>query len=155
MQPSTSCNYAPRAASALGVFSFEDWSVKPYRILGRSAAADSPLHPSSVAVIGATLPRPAVTPRRPGIAFVIEHLATPLDYIVLCWWDNANEMITRVFVRGAGEPWRPTAGNESFCVWDLDIMWFERNAFVRTMLEPGTPNVEAYLQARFAKPSAG
>ncbi|NIF18156.1 hypothetical protein F3J43_14220 [Pantoea sp. Cy-639] len=42
------------------------------------------------------------------------------------------------------------------CVWELEIMKFERDAWVRTMLNaspkavrPGTDDVQAYLQSTF------
>lgn len=42
-------------------------------------------------------------------------------------------MPTRVFLRDRGN-WRPARDGESFCVWDLEIMWHERCAYIRTML---------------------
>ena len=123
--------------------------------MGRDADRDALLDRATLEAIFAELPEPPTAPGRPGLGFIIEHLATPLDYIVLCWWQNKNEMITRILVREAGAPWRPTDGSESFCVWDLDIMWFERNAFIRTMLSLPEHDPAAYLAARFEKATVG
>lgn len=150
--PASTC-YTPRPAQSLPILRFDGWTLKPYRIFGRPDPF-STLDPATLAAIHAALPQPALALRRPGLAFAIEHLATPLDYIILCWWDNNNEMITRIFIREAGTPWRLTRGNESFCVWDLDIMWFERNAFVKHMLA-STPDSASYLNSRFEKSTAG
>jgi hypothetical protein len=79
------------------------------------------------------MPQPAVTLSRPGVGLLIFHQGATGDYVVTSWWDNENEMPTRVFVRESNT-WRPAAESESFCVWDLKIMWHEREAYVRTLL---------------------
>lgn len=140
---------------ALPAFEVEGWKFKPYRVFGRACDAPATFDEAGLDPIVSELPEPAVAPGRPGLGFLIEHLATPLDYIVLCWWQNNNELITRILVREAGAPWRPTDGSESFCVWDLDIMWFERNAFIRTMLSMPEHDPGAYLAARFEKATVG
>lgn len=153
--PVSKACYAPRPVRVLPAISLEGWKLKPYRVLGREAVVDAPLDRATLEAVFAELPEAAQAPGRPGFGFIIEHLASPLDYIVLCWWQNKNEMITRILVREAGAPWRLTDGSESFCVWDLDIMWFERNAFIRTMLSIPEHDPAAYLAARFEKATVG
>lgn len=148
-------HFAPRSVRVLPAFEVGGWRLKPYRVLGRESDAPETFEESGLDAILSELPEQAEAPGRPGLGFLIEHLATPLDYIVLCWWQNNNEMITRILVREAGSPWRPTDGSESFCVWDLDIMWFERNAFIRTMLSVPAHDPAAYLGARFEKATVG
>jgi hypothetical protein len=43
------------------------------------------------------------------------------------------------------EGWRPAAGGESFCVWDLRVIWWEREAYVTTVLAGRPGGVEAYV----------
>ncbi|HEY8021776.1 MAG TPA: isochorismatase [Thermoanaerobaculia bacterium] len=93
---------------------------------------------------GAALPTPARAPGRPGLAIAIAHHGSGGDYVVLAWWERQNELPTRIFVRD-GDRWRP-ASDESFCVWDLEILWAERNAYVRTVLG-GQMDVEGYLRS--------
>jgi hypothetical protein len=92
-----------------------------------------------------SLPRPAVTDNRPGVGFLIMHQGNGADYIVLGWWDNENELPLRVVVRSqtADGQWRPAREGESVCVWDLEVIWSERQAYVQTVLGGGT--IEAYL----------
>jgi hypothetical protein len=95
----------------------------------------------------AALPRPARSAVRPGIGFAIEHHGRGMDYFVLAWWDRENELPIRIWVRthDAQAMWRPARESESVCVWDLQVLTFERNAFVDTLLA-GTPDAEqAYL----------
>jgi len=95
-----------------------------------------------------SLPIPAATTVRPGVGFVIAHQGNGADYAVLAWWDNENELPLRVFVRPqtADGQWRPAHGGESVCVWDLDVIAFERRAYVETVLGGGS--VEDYLERR-------
>jgi hypothetical protein len=55
---------------------------------------------------------------------------------VLGWWDRDNELPLRVFVRDTadGEGWRAARGSESVCVWDLQVIWAEREAYVATVM---------------------
>jgi hypothetical protein len=64
--------------------------------------------------------------------------------LIVCWWDRENELPTRIFIRAEGE-WRPASGGESFCVWDLRVMWWEREAYVHTMLAGRTDALNHYL----------
>ena len=67
---------------------------------------------------------------------------------MLSWWGNENEYFNRVFVRrrSTNEPWREADGGETACVWDIQIISFERDAYVETILTPPTgPDIEAYL----------
>ncbi len=82
--------------------------------------------------------------RPPGVGSAIIHQGATAGYFLLSWWDNDNELPMRVFVR-EGERWRPARDSELFCVWDLEIIWHEREAFVRSMLTRGGGGVEAYL----------
>ena len=91
------------------------------------------------------LPTPAVSHGRPGLGFLIAHRGEGVNYVILCWWDQENELPTKVFVE-EGSSWRPAATHESFCVWDLEIMWREREAYVSTILRTGeTSMAEEYL----------
>ena len=45
------------------------------------------------------------------------------------------------------QDWRPAGVNESFCVWDLRVIWWEREAYVGTMLTGRANALESYLAA--------
>jgi len=58
-------------------------------------------------------------------------------YTVLCWWDRENELPIRVWVAeqdGGAPVWRTARDSESVCVWDLEVIWEERQAYVETVL---------------------
>ncbi|WMQ74737.1 MAG: hypothetical protein GPOALKHO_001755 [Sodalis sp.] len=47
-------------------------------------------------------------------------------------WDNENGLRIKIWVTDGGS-WR-LACNESFCIWDMQVLAFEGNAYVSTML---------------------
>ena len=90
---------------------------------------------------------------------MIAHQGRTALYCVLGWWDNENELPLEVFVRGRepGAEWHLARGPESVCVWDLQVIAFERDAYVATVLSSGrdaADAVEAYLSAVLAREPA-
>jgi len=81
-------------------------------------------------------------------AFAIFHDGAMLRYLVLCWWGNDNELFTAVSVLTA-TGWVEDAGRFSFCVWDMEVMWHERNAFIAHVYCPN-PSLGAYRANRLA-----
>jgi len=142
--------YAPRAIRWLGLAERHGHRLKRYAI----TRGDEPLRERDFAegfeLACQALPLPAVTSARPGVGFAISHQGNGADYSVLAWWDNENELPLRVFVRPQepGGAWRSARESESVCVWDLEIVSFERDAYVATLLAGGT--ADDYLARRLA-----
>jgi hypothetical protein len=136
--------YAPRPIRFQGLVTHEGWALKRYTVTLASTDADPASDDWSEFTRGrelafAELPKPARTDVRPGVGFVIEHRGSGADYVVLGWWDRENELPTRIRVRDQqpGSQWRGAGPSESFCVWDLQVIAFERDAYVTTMLARG------------------
>ncbi|MFP3943581.1 MAG: isochorismatase [Alphaproteobacteria bacterium] len=141
--------FRPRSVRYAGIREEHGWRIKQYRV----TYENRPYRPEDFAPAIETalgvLPQPPVTPARPGVAVLIAHQGREADYLVLAWWDNENELPVRVWVRD-GSGWRTAGTSESFCVWDLEILWHEREAFVRHMLSPPAgPDAQAYLEDNF------
>ncbi len=141
--------YIARPIRYAGITDVEGYRLKRYIIL----YGGGPFHEHDFAIgmklAQESLPRPASNTQRPGVGFAISHQGNGVDYLVLAWWDNENELPLRVFVRPQapdGE-WRPAQGAESICVWDLEVIGFERNAYVKTLMNAGT--AEEYLERHF------
>ncbi len=143
MQP-----YAPRPIRFDGIQTPDvssGWRLKRYDIWHGDAVFDAGRFEAGTALALAELPAPAVTEMRPGVGFLVAHQGSGMDYLVLGWWDRENELPLRVFVRADdGGTWRPAHGSESVCVWDLQVIAHERDAYVETVLGGGT--VAAYLE---------
>ena len=79
-------------------------------------------------------------------AFVIFHDGESCDYLVLVWWDNDNELFTSVSVKKDGE-WLEDANKFSFCLYDLEIFWIERNIYINT-IDCSQPSLHKYQTSR-------
>jgi hypothetical protein len=136
--------YRPRPIEFLGVEQCAGYRVKVYSIRYGELNFDRECFHEAWELTSAVLPQPAVASERPGVGFAIMHQGRTGAYFVLCWWDRENELPTRVYLSdGAG--WRPAAAGESFCVWDLQVMGREREAYVTTVLAGRDDGVELYL----------
>lgn len=78
--------------------------------------------------------------------FVIFHEGASCLYLVLCWWGNDNELFTSVSVL-AGGGWVEQPDRYSFCLYDMEVMWDERNAYIET-IDCQAPDLRAYRQTR-------
>lgn len=134
------------------------WRLKLYSITHDGAPPELAAFEDGIGMATEALPLPAATGERPGAGFVIAHAGRTMLYVVLGWWDRDNELPLRVWVRpvNGDAPWRPAEGSESFCVWDLEVLWFEREAYVATVLaEGGADPVRDYLARHLAVEPAG
>ena len=125
--------YAPRPTQIDGVLQHNGWRVRRWHIRLPELEPDRERFAPAVKKALAALPSPAVAEGRPGLGFLIEHQGRGADYVVLGWWSRGNELPLRVWVRD-GDGWRKARGEESVCVWDLDVIRREREHYVRHIL---------------------
>lgn len=138
--------YQPRPISFLGIETVAGYRLKTYAIHLPGEVFDRSRFARGWQLAGASLPEPRVNAERPGVGFVILHQGRTAEYLVLCWWDRENELPTRVFINDQAG-WRAATQGESFCVWDLQVIWSEREAYVATALAGQVNWEQAYLQS--------
>lgn len=139
--------YHPRRLASLGLVEAGGFRLKRYSIVFGDEPHDAGRFDGLMPLALAELPSPAIAEGRPGVGFAILHRGRTADYVVLGWWDRENEVPIRVFVSDTRGP-HAASGGEGMCVWDLRVVWWEREAYVRTMLADRPADVEAYLAAR-------
>ena len=138
--------FAPRACTFDGVHDHKGWRIKLYSVLYGEEPASGDYFADGEELALAALPRPATSGGRPGLAVLIRHQGRGMNYVVLFWWDRENELPIQVFV-DEGKGWRAAEGSESVCVWDLEIIWAERNAYVDHVLSASdAPDIDGYLR---------
>jgi len=146
--------FSARPIEYLGLVQHQDWRLKFYSIVYGQALLDRSDFGRGFRLVLHHLPQPAQTDERAGVGFLIAHQGRGASYAVLCWWDQENELPIKVAVRRPDERggWRPARGRESICVWDLEVIAFERQAYVETLLAGGDPATaaEAYLARHLA-----
>ena len=142
MQP-----YSPRAIRFHGVRRHDSWKLKLYSVLYGTGPFDWGGFEPGLQAASSALPQPDASRGRPGLGFLIAHQGRTGDYVVLGWWDRENEIPLHVWVRNSrSAAWQPGADDESICVWDLEILWAERQAWVTTMMATSEANAAAYLE---------
>jgi hypothetical protein len=140
--------YAPRHIEFRGQRRFRGWRLKVYSIALTSAPVDLAEFETAFQAAELSLPDPDAESGRPGLGILIAHQGKTGDYTVLGWWNHENELPLQIWVRRSrSEGWRPAEAGESVCVWDLQVIWHERQAWISAMLAPAGPDADAYLQA--------
>lgn len=116
--------------------------IKIYTVSASGAAVEHNDYLPRLAELKAT--KPVEWSQTP--AFAIFHDGSGAQYLVLAWWGNDNEMLVSVSVR-QDDGWVEDPGRYSFCLWDLEIMWAERNLFIEH-LYCAEPSLHDYRNAR-------
>ncbi len=149
--------FAPRDVHPAGVQHEAGYALKAYDVTLPTEELHESVYAEGQKLALPTLPQPAVTLSRPGIAIVIRHQGRDWDYFVLAWWDGENELPIRVFTRPRSPQglWQPGSAQQSVCVWDLEILAFERDAYVRHMMGPDGPDPSAYLARQLRVTGSG
>jgi hypothetical protein len=147
--------YAARNIQFLRQLRQGAWRVKLYSIALDQPVVDEDRFAPGLERALRALPELARTPGRPGVAFCILHQGRGADYVVLGWWDRENELPLRIYVKTPEDAtWRPARGSESVCVWDLEVIAFERDAYITTVLAMPPAPIDAYLDLVLDKPAA-
>lgn len=91
------------------------------------------------------------------LGFVILHRAGDYLLLILTTWRNTNEMWESIYLKNINHPGSYSSlkfqkdHRGTYCVWELGIVWHERNAWVR-FIESARDTVakEAYLLDSFS-----
>jgi hypothetical protein len=78
--------------------------------------------------------------------FTIAHDASTAGLAIVYWWANGNEIHKHVFAAPLADPGalEPADGTAMACVWELEVIEFERRAWLEDVLKDGDP--ERYLE---------
>ncbi len=78
----------------------------------------------------------------PGVpGFTIAHRGRSAAMALVYWWAEENEVHRRAY---AGPALQPLTGTGMACVWELEVIDFERRAWLEDVLI--ADNVDAYLE---------
>jgi hypothetical protein len=136
--------YYARRIDFLRVLDRGEWRFKIYTIDYRNADVAYDQFTGGMRLGFGELPDPPRVAGRPGVGFAIAHQGKGADYLIFAWWDRENELPLRVFIREPDAEWRIAQGSESVCVWDLQVIAHERDAYVKHVMRVDS-DIEAYL----------
>jgi hypothetical protein len=119
------------------------------KVYGIAARADQPRAELVDAAVAAL---PDVLPADAGLGFAIAHDAADYCFVLVNWWAHENEVHQRILTAPLDDPaaLRPLETRAIGCIWELEVVDFERRAWLEHVLARAEgPDVEAYLAARF------
>jgi hypothetical protein len=128
-----------------------DWRLKLYTIASHGQAARPAFIDEVLRRAPAIFPTPAHGDGRHGIGFVIAHDAMTACIALYYWWQSFNELHQRCYAGPKHDPAAMTqlANPAAGCVWELEVIDFERRAWLADVLaNPAGPDVERYLDRR-------
>jgi hypothetical protein len=127
--------YQPRAISFLE----RDGRVKHYGIATHGQAPRAALAAATRRVADEVVPDGA-------FGFTIAHDGAAAGMGLVYWWENENEIHGRFFASPIDDPGAlsPLANAGLACVWELEVIDFERRAWLEEVLKGD--DAEAYLE---------
>jgi hypothetical protein len=121
-------DYEPRSISLLD----RDGRLKHYGIALHDRVPRPALAAATRRVAGEVIPDGAS-------GFTIAHDGATAGFVFACWWANENELHRRMFVAPLDDPaaLEPADGTAMACVWELEVIDFERRAWLEDVLKAG------------------
>jgi len=143
--------YSPRTIQFLELWEHEGWRMKVYAISEGGEKPHREFVKMAHSLASRTLPA-AGTPNCHGLGFIVIHIADMFNQIIVDWWERSNELRHHVFKAEANHPLHfdeITASGEAFCVWELRVIGYEREAWLDTVLDSlDGPEAATYLRRR-------
>lgn len=138
--------YAKRRLSFLQLWEPPGWHIKVYGLSASGGAPRADLVGRATAVAARRL---AAGPRGHGVGWLLIHEGEDGDYVLIDWWVGQDMIQHHLYGAPRGDDrlrYRWPAG-VGFCVWELAVCWFEREAWVRHVLSRAA-DMDAYLADR-------
>lgn len=141
--------YKPRPVAFLKLWEEGPWRMKVYGIAYGRLRPEEGLVEHALRVASGVL---AAVRDHYGVGFIGVHQGKTGNFVFIDWWAQENELHHRVFVSAPETPLdfvETTALGPTACVWDLAVIHYEREAWVETVMKPGSyTGFDAYLARR-------
>jgi hypothetical protein len=128
-----------------------DWRIKVYGIAYRRPLPPPELIDAAQRITHSRLLSVHGQPHY-HVGFLGIHDGRGANFVFVDYWADENELHHHVYVSPTDKPEAleyVTPTGLVACVWDLRVMWFERQAWVETVLaNPSGPDIEQYLLRR-------
>jgi hypothetical protein len=149
--------FKTRPISFIEVFICNDWRIKLYTITYDPAVVSTETINIAKSYVGKWLLKsqdynlPTYK-----VATLIIHKWRGGHFAIISWWIGENMMQILVFLATNEEPLNFRLYSDKgivTCVWELEILWFERNAWVQEVLKKQITesNIHNYLQITLNK----
>lgn len=128
-----------------------DWQLKLYTIATHGSTPRPEMVAETLRRAPDVFPSAARGDGRHGVGFIIVHDAATASIALYYWWQHFNELHQRIHAGPKADPsaMRPIEHQTAGCVWELEVIDFERRAWLAEVLaHPQGPSVERYLARR-------
>jgi hypothetical protein len=142
--------YVPRRIKPRPVVTVNGYRLKPYEIYYAEDGKIRLQEPDLLSLISQCLPA-SDDPLDHGLGFAMVHFARDGQYLLLSRWYGGNMLKHDLFeIKQKAGGWQSSSLKSTgivACVWELQVVTFERQAWVSTaMAEGGTePSFDRYL----------
>ncbi len=146
--------YKTRSTRFMGTISTNGWTIKVYGISIKNAPIPNELiehaKPNLTKWLEKSNDYPLPTYK---IATLIIHEGREGVFTLLNWWIDENMLQNHVYFSTYDKPEHFEYFSDRgimCCVWELAVMWFERNAWIKHVLSKNSkPDFTAYLNETF------
>jgi hypothetical protein len=130
-----------------GVATVSGWQVKQYRVTLDDPPIDEPVVVAAERFLSKLLPASAASDQTPRVAFSVLHKGEDAVWLNLYAWVLGEIVHCRAANATLSAPTEFSELTEPLigCVWELPALVHERSAWVRHILQPERPALDAYL----------
>ena len=153
---STLNSYKSRPIRFIELYQQDDWIIKSYSICKDQEVVDKSLLELAKSNLKKWLKNAKNYPLKTyKIATLILHQCKEGCFAIINWWIDENMLQTHVYLLDKEEPrvCKEYSHKGIFtCVWELEVLWFERNNWVKYVLQNASkPDYESYLKQQLNK----
>lgn len=143
-------SYEPRPIRFLGLWKIEKWQMKAYGIAFQREKPQPKLIAAAKEIARDRLSQVSATLEHYRVGFIGIHEGKTANFVFVDWWADENELHNHVYVSSPDDPvnytYKTPMGMLGY-VWNLRIMFHERQAWINTVLKNETgADIEAYLE---------
>lgn len=148
--------YKPRPIRFIEIHEQEDWKIKIYSISVRNEFVKTKMIELAKKYLSEWLRNSTnYSLQTYKIATLILHEGKDGSYAIIDWWIGENMMQNHVyFLKENGSAVFEEYSDKGIfsCVWELEVLWFERNKWVKYVLSKAPkPDYSGYLKQHLNK----
>jgi hypothetical protein len=146
--------YKPRHVRFISRDDVEGWQLKLYGIAVNGQEPRPEFVAATRDLAARVLPQPPAGEDHYGVGFAIAHDARAVGIALVYFWKSENELHQRIYVSPKDDPaaFTPVENQPAGCVWELEVVDFERRAWLEDVLSNAAgPDLDAYLERSFSR----
>ena len=147
--------YKARHIKFKEVVSLDKWKIKCYTISKHKQFRSAKIYDQSISNLSNWLQEMnSFDSSHDYMAFLILHEGTEGVFSLINTWVGSNMLQTHIFISSYEDPsdTRKISGDGLFaCIWELEIINYERLSWIENILKKPEPDYESYLDDTFSK----